>query len=213
MGLEGAIKKKFDAWTLGLNREESLIRIFEKVRDIPFAVDNELFDLEKGPVRMLERNKGFCVPKHYLLGMMFHELGVPVKYCTYAFNWGEQRIDYPERLKELARRIPATYHLACRAFLGGKWVFIDATWDPPLKKAAFDVNENWDGRSDMANAVKPLDEFVHEDASEREKAFGEKLKNYTLSEKLELSRFSIELNRWLEEVRSQAPGRRPGGQA
>jgi hypothetical protein len=33
---------------------------------------------------------------------------------------------------------------------------VDATWDSPLKKAGFPVNDHWDGYSEMKRAVKPL---------------------------------------------------------
>ena len=96
------VEKKFEEWTKGLSSEESRIRIFERIRDIPFAIVLELFSLKKGPGEMLVRNKGFCVPKHHLLGMMYQRLGVPVRYCTYSFRWNELGADYPADLKEQA---------------------------------------------------------------------------------------------------------------
>lgn len=186
--------------------EESRIRIFERIRDIPFAIVLELFSLKKGPGEMLFRNKGFCVPKHHLLGMMYQRIGVAVRYCTYSFRWSELGADYPAELKEQADKIPVTYHLACKAFIEDRWVLVDATWDLPLKKAGFPVNESWDGKSDLINAVKPLEESVHGDVREREKAFREKLLSYSLPEKLELSRFSEGLNSWLEDLRVRGTG-------
>ena len=203
------IDSKFEEWTRDRSLEESRIRIFEKIRDIPFAVVPEFFSLEKGPAEMLIRNKGFCVPKHYLLGMMYRNLGAPVRYCTYSFRWSKLDVDYPAAMAKLADNAPVTYHLACEVFIDDEWVLVDATWDPALKKAGFPVNENWDGKSSLVNAVKPLEEFIHEDAREREKMFREKLSAYSLSEKLDLSRFSGGLNRWLEEVRVRPAGPNP----
>jgi hypothetical protein len=40
--------------------------------------------------------------------------------------------------------------------IGCRWVLVDATWDSPLKKAGFPVNEHWDGISDTMCAVLPL---------------------------------------------------------
>jgi len=195
------IEEKFNKWTGGCSPEKARIKIFEEIRDIPFSVVPELFSLDKGPRGMLEENRGFCVPKHYLLGMMYQKLGVPVRYHTYSFRWSEIDVDYPQDLKKLAKRASVTYHLACKAFIEKRWVLIDATWDSPLKKTGFLVNEDWDGRSPMKNAVKPLEEFIHEDARQRDIVFQEKLALYTLEEKLELSRFSLGLNQWLEELR------------
>ena len=195
------IEEKFDEWTQDLCQEEACIKIFENIRDIPYSVVPDFFSLDRGPVGMLEENKGFCVPKHYLLGMMYDRLGIPVRYHTYSFKWREIDVDYPENVRELAQKITLTYHMACNAFIEGEWVFIDATWDSLLKKGGFPVNENWDGKSDMKNAVKPIEEFVHERARERDKAFKGRLAAYSLTERLELARFSVGLNQWLEELR------------
>ncbi len=202
--MNNIIEKKFNEWTQGLTLEESRINIFERIRDIPFAVVSGFFSIEKGPAGMLVQNKGFCVPKHYLMGMMFQRLGIAVRYCTYSFWWNELDVDYPAVLKGLAVATPVVYHLACRAFIEDRWVLVDGTWDPPLKKAGFPVNENWDGKSDTTLAVKPLEKFIHDDALEREKIFKKKMTVYTLPERLKLSRFSGELNRWLEAVRQSA---------
>lgn len=199
--MQDIIERKFDEWTKDLSPEENRISIFEKIRDIPFAVVPEFFDFEKDPAGLLVQNRGFCVPKHYLLGKMYQKLEIPVRYYTYSFKWSDLDVDYPLSLRKLTEEIPVTYHLACKAFLNGRWVLVDATWDFPLKKTGFPVNERWDGRSDTRNAVKPLEEFAHESAGEREEAFKAKMRTYSLREKLILRRFSGGLNKWLESVR------------
>ena len=110
---------------------------------------------------MLARNKGFCVPKHYLLGMFYERLGLSVQYCTYSFLWKDLDVDYPPELKKMAQELSVTYHLACKAKINNNWVLVDATWDSALKKANFPVNENWNGESGTVNAVAPIEEFVH----------------------------------------------------
>jgi len=199
--MKDIITERFDEWTGGLAPEKGRIRIFERIRDIPFAIVPEFFSLEKGPAGMLAENRGFCVSKHFLLGMMCRKTGIPVRYCTCSFRWSELEVDYPADLRKLTQALPVTYHLTCRAFIGGRWVLVDATWDPGLKKAGFPVNEKWDGKSDTGNAVNPLEEFISEDAVEGEKIFKEKTASYDLQEKLRLSRFSGKFNRWLEKVR------------
>jgi hypothetical protein len=52
--------------------------------------------------------------------------------------------------------LPVAYHLACRVQLGCRWILVDATWDPPLAKAGFPVNDYWDGCAETRCAVKPL---------------------------------------------------------
>ncbi|MEA3489086.1 MAG: transglutaminase domain-containing protein [Candidatus Omnitrophota bacterium] len=193
--------RKFDEWTSGLSPEEGRIRIFEEIRDIPYFIDLEMLDREKGPVKMLEVNRGSCSPKHYLLGSMYRMLGLSVRFCTYPFLWKEMDVGYPAELREMADELPVTYHLACRVLIKGKWVLVDATWDSALREAAFPVNLEWDGNSDTFLAVNPLDEIAFEDVREREKALKEKMNSYGLPEKLKLSRFTMGLNKWLEKVR------------
>lgn len=198
------VREKFGEWTKGVSTQEALVKIFLKIRDIPYFVDPALFDLEKGPGHMLERDRGSCTPKHYLLGAMFTALGVPVKYCTYCFKWIDQEAQYSPAVKEQAWSLPAVFHLACKAFIGGKWVIVDATWDIGLKTLGFPVNSDWDGISDTVLAVKAIEEYSHDDPVERDRFAKEKMAAYSLSEKLELSRFSGALNNWLAEGRSEA---------
>ncbi|NQT32061.1 MAG: hypothetical protein HQ594_00125 [Candidatus Omnitrophica bacterium] len=197
------IDTKFMEWTEALTQEEAKISVFEHIRDIPFAVVPELFSLKKGPEGLLKLNKGFCVPKHYLMGIMFEKLSIPVKYCTYSFLWKELAFEYPAPLRGLAEALPVTYHLACKITVNNKVILADATWDSPLKRYGFPVNEKWDGKSDTCNAALPLEEFIHESADERDRVFDERLISYSLPEKLALQRFSLELNRWLEDIRGR----------
>ncbi|MFH1665572.1 MAG: hypothetical protein ABIA77_05460 [Candidatus Omnitrophota bacterium] len=199
--MEKIVSKKFKEWTEGASASGAVKRIFREIRDIPYAVVPELFSLKKGPAGMLSLNKGFCVPKHYLMGMMYEKLGVDVTYCTFEFYWKDMDVDYPPGLRKLTEGLPATYHLACGVMAGGRRVLADATWDVSLKKAGFPVNVKWDGKSDTACAVKPLGKFVHEDADERDRVFEKKMADYSLAEKLMLYRFSRELNVWLEDLR------------
>lgn len=189
---------RFSEWTRRPGK--AVVNIFEGIRDIPYAVVPSFYDPEEGPAGMLRENRGFCVPKHYLLGMMYERMGVKVKYCVYPFRWADLAL--PDRLKKRTGKIPVTMHLACKVRAAGKWVLVDATWDAPLGKAGLPVNLKWDGRSNTINAVKPLAEHVCGTAEETEALLKEKNSLYSISEKLALARFSSDLNKWLEEVRS-----------
>ena len=201
----GIVEDTFREWTEGLSPERGLIKVFEAIRDIPYHIDVEHLSLEKGPEGMLRDKRGSCSPKHYLMGIMCGKLGVPVKYCTYAFNWKDQDVDYPDDVRKLAEKLPLTYHLACRARIDGKWVLLDATWDPTLAIAGFPVNIDWDGKSDTTLAVEPEgEERACLDIRDRDRMFAEMSSAYSLGEKLELSRFTIALNKWLEDIRKSS---------
>jgi hypothetical protein len=198
----GIVEDTFTEWTKGLSAEESRVAIFHKIRDIPYFIDPGHLSLEKGPCGMLEDNRGSCYPKHYLLGMIYTKIGVPVKYCAYGFKWKDQKVDYPDNVRAMAGNLPTTYHLACRALIKAKWVFLDATWDPELAIAGFPVNIDWDGESDTKLAVEPeREERTSLDIHERDRMFLEMASTYSLGEKLGLARFTFALNRWLEDVR------------
>jgi len=183
------ISTTFSEWTANLGLTESVIRIFENVRDIPYMVIPELIHPEKGPVGMLRLGKGSCSPKHFLIAMMFKKLGIQVKDVICPFSWDDPAIDYPLKLRKLAGEVPIDHHLACRAYISGRWVLVDATWDPPLRMVGFPVNEEWDGVSDTICAVEPLTEEVCDTV------------RLTESEISLRDRFYDELNEWLEDVR------------
>ncbi|MBD3426268.1 MAG: hypothetical protein GF409_03435 [Candidatus Omnitrophica bacterium] len=197
------VASRYRDWTEGLDKERSVVNIFEKIRDIPYYVIAEHLELETGPAGMLRENKGSCYPKHYLMGKMYQDLGLRVRYHTYPFYWKDLDIDWADVVGEMAAALPVAYHMALSVYNHDRWVLADATWDLGLEKLGFAVNSDWDGRNDTRLAVKPLDEFVHEEAAERHDEFKVKLEEYSLPEKLALARFSIELNRWLEKVRKE----------
>ncbi|MBU1084440.1 MAG: hypothetical protein ABIG55_04080 [Candidatus Omnitrophota bacterium] len=196
--------EKYKEWTEGLSEKKARIRVFENIRDIPYAALPGLFDPVKGPEKMIAGNKGFCSPKHYLLGRMFGMLGIEVRYHVYAFLWRDVLAGRNNTVGALSAALPITYHMACKAFVGSGWVLLDATWDKALSKTGFPVNLVWDGVSDTGLAVEPLEEFVNNTAGENEKFLKGRTGVYSLSEKKKLARFSLELNKWLEESRGQS---------
>jgi hypothetical protein len=143
---------------LGLNTRESMVSIFEHVRDIPFEIpsDPAMYDPATAPSLILQRGCGSCAAKHFLLAKMYRKLNVNVVFATFAFLWNDPGLHYPEDLRALAARLPVAYHLACRVQAGCRWVLVDATWDRPLRHAGFPVNLHWDGSSEMQCAVRPL---------------------------------------------------------
>lgn len=195
------INDKFREWTKGLESIQSRISIFNHIRDIPFGLIPDLIDPMKGPMGILQYNKGSCSPKHFLLKIMFGKLKIPTKYATYPFKWGELPAEYPEGLKQLADKMPVEYHLACKAYINERWILVDATWDLPLKKADFVITENWDGISDTLNAVNPLSEIVHKSIQERIELVGMQKMPFTEEENTLRENFYTAFNVWLEVTR------------
>jgi transglutaminase-like putative cysteine protease len=192
--LEDLISQRFEEWRASKNPVEARISIFERIRDIPYAVTPETQDSEKGPEEMLRVNKGSCQPKHYLLGEMFQRLGIPIFYVVYRFRWDELEVDYPQHLKELSKRMPVSRHLACRARINDELVLVDATCDLPLERIGVLVNRYWDGFGNLALPVHPLgkEEIYH--SSERASLAPPLFSNVE-------AEFFLSLNKWLDEVR------------
>lgn len=150
----------FSRWTRGLDPHESLISVFEHIRDIPYSLLPPMTDPKTAPEQILTEGRGSCGPKHYLMAEMYRKLGFLVAYATFPFLWNDPDILYPPDLKERVPGLPVSFHLACRVLIDGRWVLVDATWDRPLKRVGFPVNGYWDGRSDTRCAVKPLPSAV-----------------------------------------------------
>lgn len=123
---------------------------------MPYSLSVRMTDPRTAPEQILAEGKGYCGPKHYLLAEMFRRLELEVVYATFPFLWNDPDLRYPPNLRTLAAAVPVAYHLACRVRINGKWVLVDATWDPALAKGGFPVNDTWDGLSETRCAVKPL---------------------------------------------------------
>ncbi len=149
-------------WTAGKSGRAAMIAVYTKIRDIHYAVVPELNDPQKY-LGILETNMGSCTPKHLLLCNMFQRLGLEVLYAVYPYRWAEFEDLYPQHLWKLAGKMPPVNHLACRVFLNGRYVLVDATVDPPLGSIGLPVTYDWDGLSDTALPVLPTgpEEIYH----------------------------------------------------
>jgi hypothetical protein len=196
------IEERFVDWTQGLSPQEARISVFSHIRDIPYALVPQVNDPLQWGASIIAGNKGSCSPKHYLLGHFFAKLGLAVKYATFPFAWEEQALKYPPELGRLAKGLPHGYHAALKAFIEGRWVLVDATWDAVLKDYGFPANNSWDGLSDTRNAVLPLKEVVHERLEERLEFVRLKKALYSEEENKKYSLFVEKFNLWLEQLRS-----------
>jgi hypothetical protein len=190
-----SIDDKFEEWTRGRDAVEARTNVFEKIRDIRYAVVPEI-NSSRHYAQILTVGRGSCTPKHFLLRDMYEKLGLAVLYVVYPFRWSDLEVDYPTWLRKLADAVPTSYHLACKVEIGGKLVLVDATVDSPLKKLGLPVNETWNGYDDMLLPVTPVGvEEVYHPAEVRDYAaqYGEA--------SLEFFR---QMNAWLDRVRETA---------
>ncbi len=187
--------------TAGKSRVEQRVAVYERVRDIPYRLIPALYDPAVAARDILMANAGSCTPKHFLLGRWLELLGYDVRYITSVFDWNVPEMTFPDGLRQLAERYPDEYHLCLQVSITGRWTLVDATWDQGLRHLGFNVNESWDGVSDTANAVVPLDTVVHASPGERDRYAGERRRARSDGERETVERFTMLFNRWLDEAR------------
>ena len=166
-----------------MKKIQKIIKLYKKVQRIPYYCLTE-----RDPNLLLRKNKGSCSEKHLYLGKEFEKLGIPVKYLLIKFNWNDLPIS-----KEIISKkdSPIGWHLALKIKLNKKWILVDATWDPKLKKAGFPITQNWLGQSNTELAFKPI-EII-----ELKKAPSKQIKRY------ENRKFYTVLNKWLRSQREK----------
>ncbi len=190
--MAGLIEQRFREWTQCKNSKDARVSIYQKIRDMPYAVIPELVDAERY-VEILKLQKGSCMPKHFLLCNMYQRLGMLVLYVVYPFRWSEAKIGYPPQLRKLAEELPTSYHLACRVDIDGELVLVDATLDLALERLGLPVNKEWDGESNTLLPINPCgkEELYHPSEAYLMRA---RYDRKSLA-------FYNELNSWLEDIR------------
>ena len=126
---------------------DNIIELFERVQKVPYYC-LEHRDYEK----MFKLKKGSCWEKNIWLGKELRKHGIKVKFYLIEFDWFT--LPVPKDIFELRKHVG--HHIALKAKIGGKWIWIDPTWDPPLAKAGFPVTINWNGKNNTKLAVKPI---------------------------------------------------------
>lgn len=195
------IDRKFHEWTDGLDPVSKRISVFEHIRDIPYKLITTLYDPDRALEGLLEGNAGSCTPKHFLMGHMFHRLGLEVRYVTSSFLWDSPDVSYTPEMRELAGQLPPEYHLSCLMKLQGEWKLVDATWDIPLENGGLPVNHSWDGYSGTMNAVSPREMIEHDSIAERNTFTLEKRGDWSQTTLERRDRFFTMFNEWVEKLR------------
>ena len=187
------VERAFLQWTNGKSPLEARISIFEKIRDIPYAIIPEISNAD-GFHRILEIGKGSCSPKHLLLANMFERLGITVLLAVYPFRWPSVEMEVPQVIYDTLAKLPDDHHMACKAVINERLVLVDATVDPALEKLGLPVNKSWDGISDTLLAVEPSGEELLFHPSEAG------MINSIMIDPAHLDFFN-RFNSWLEEIR------------
>ncbi|MDV7186683.1 hypothetical protein R3X25_05265 [Lutibacter sp. TH_r2] len=142
-------KNLVEKWTQNQSFEEKIVTLFEKVRDIPYGNIGS-----RNPLDILEQNRGTCSGKHFLLKELYKAIDVPVRDFIVMHSFNDMDINFPPEIKEFLTSdqiIDPHNYIQIKPF--NKWITIDATWNLPLKKYNFPVNEFWNGKTSMPISV------------------------------------------------------------
>jgi transglutaminase-like putative cysteine protease len=130
---------------------EGVVRVFERVRDIPFG-----FASHRDGDTLLSVGFGTCGPKHALLAQLYAQLGLETRFVYVGFRFDDTPGDWPPELRARVHDGVVRGHTALQLRRAGRWIDVDATFDRPLAAAGFLVNSGWDGQSSMPLTVTPL---------------------------------------------------------
>ena len=196
--MDSALKKQIiQNWTDGLPHEQKIIRLFEKVRDIPYA------DIgSRNASDVFKQNKGTCSGKHELLKELYQEIGVQVKNFLIMHRFKYMSVNYSAEIKKILDRSDILDpHNFIKILVNNKWIIVDATWDKALKKLGFIVNENWDGHSDMKITVVPTGNIYETTNPILLKK--ELISKLSAQVQKDRKLFLKELTKWLDKLRSE----------
>jgi len=182
-------------WTNHQSFNEKIITLFEKVRDIPYGTIDS-----RNPFEVFNKNMGTCSGKHALLKGLYIELGLEVKDFIVMHTFNNLAIEYPRNLKKLlAQSTVLDPHNFLKIKRNNEWITVDVTWDQPLKKLGFPMNENWDGNSNLNILVAAENEIFQTNDVVNFKR--ELLEDFTTSAQKEREIFLKLFSNWLSTQR------------
>ncbi|GAG13701.1 unnamed protein product [marine sediment metagenome] len=192
-------------WSGSLPLEQKIVRLFERVRDIPFGCMGS-----RDPEDVYQKNMGTCSGKNLLLRELYNEIDIETKdmLTLHRFNdlvWFPTEsyplLQLPAEIEEILNRGPVyDFHNYTRISVDGRWINVDATFDKSLSRYGFVVNENWNGKTDTMLCVAGT--YKVWDCGD--KGLEEKRRMTTLlPEKIQRSRevFLRKMTEWIAELR------------
>lgn len=188
----------------GATPREKRKKLFEIVRDIPYALQMDRFSVSLSG-KEIKDDGDFCLPKHSLLADFYLMLDTEIKWRVYDFEWKSLPFEWKDDFKQKVDLLPTVYHVCLMAKLKGAWAIVDATWDKGLCSTGLPVNLVWDGETSMRLAVSAETYREFKSPEKLEENLKERMSAYSLSDKLKLARFSVRFNRYLRELRVESP--------
>lgn len=188
--------KKFleDNYIQKLPQKDQLREIVRLVARIPWGEGRTIEETLK------TKRAGTCTGKHAVLGACLDELGFNYQNVVCTFRWEEQTINYPKNLKKILAKGGWNHgHNFLTINSGGKWIDVDVTWDPLLKRLGFwTFPKTWDGTKPFIGARNIVKRWNDVDVSKKK----EELIN-SLSPKVRSRReeFLNGMIKWIKDYR------------
>lgn len=185
------IERFIDGVAVGSDDRARRVALYLTVRDLPYATDGA-----SDAAGLIAMGRGNCLAKADLLWHGFHRIGVEVR----RVKW---RYELPSNPPEVAL-LPVIYdiHTAVEIAIGGAWLLVDATNDPPLARGGLTV-AGWDGVSSTVPNYTPSGPTWCEGAHDREIATAQaEIAARIETMQSEADRYLAAFNEWLESLRS-----------
>ncbi|TFF97143.1 MAG: hypothetical protein EU547_05095 [Promethearchaeota archaeon] len=191
-----------------LSLENQIVKIFEKVRDIPFGRNKTN---SRDPMDVYEFNKGTCSGKNFLLRELYKGIGLKTRDMICMQRWKDltwfptdkyKIVEFPEDLKLLLQDNEIIdFHNYVKVLVDGKWIQVDVTIDKPLTKLGFFTTEDWDGNSDMPLCFCGTDKIwdCGDEGPSKKKELIKKLPEGIVSARKE---FLLKMTEWINKLRS-----------
>jgi hypothetical protein len=179
---------------LGQDSELSLQVVFTLVRDMPYQRASS-----REPEAAIREWRGACSGKHYLLKVLFEELGLEARIvmCPHVFT-GQNTTYFPAHLRALVSCQPVPdVHTFIRLKSNDKWMDIDATWPLPTRCLGMPVNDRFQPGVNMQIACEPIEFFEVPDGVDPQTFKEQLIKTYCGPQDEQRDRFIEDLSRWL----------------
>lgn len=166
---------------------------FNLVRDIPYGTIGA-----HEPKLALKNQTADCYAKSQILSQLLAHLGYETRILIMQYRLKNK----PEEVMYIPGQLD--YHYALQLKLNDHWVTIDATYDPPLAKLGFIVN-NWNGNHSTPLTESPLSQKIYGQPDVRFDAafqsFQQTLEAAYLAHLDKINLYQIKFNEWLESAR------------
>lgn len=173
-----------------LDKVDKLKYYLNLMLKIPYRVKEFSGDIES------EIKDGDCRHKTEFLKEILKNEGIQYRELVGIFDWHDLPI--PRKILNILKKSGTKFpHRLLEVKINNKWIKVDPVWDRALRKRGFPTAKlsNWDGKNDTGRVSWGNVEYI------RKSKYDKRKDKIHIDEK-EAHRFSKELNKYLDSIRS-----------